>query len=83
MNQKSEIMGAHTITPEEYEKQGKTSGGSTGPWGSRITLVYLVPCHESANDVVQHLCGRSQMRMSLINFGDLPCTCFVPGAVFK
>jgi hypothetical protein len=53
----------------------KTSGGSADPWGWRITLVYLVPYHESAVDVVQRLCGRSPVCMSTISLGDLPHNC--------
>jgi hypothetical protein len=54
---------------------GKTSGGLAYPWDRQITLVCLVPCRESAVDVVQCLCGRSQVFKSMISLGDLPHTC--------
>jgi hypothetical protein len=53
----------------------KTSGGLADPWGNRLTLIYLVLCYESVVDVVQRLCGRSQVCMSVISFGNLPHTC--------
>ena len=63
--------------PSLMERWGsrRTSGGWTDPWGSQLTLVYLIPCHGSAVDVVQCLCGRSQVCMSMISLGDLPHTC--------